>query len=97
VEGGWDVKPEMRREQLAVEVKLLPDPCLWCWEIRDAERGHIVESSWEDAWTAYASREDAETEGQRRLVRRTTKAPAGGRPGTEAGHPDSPVRPAATS
>src|SRR5262252_254110 len=27
-----------RNERLTVEVRLLPDPCLWCWEIRDAQR-----------------------------------------------------------
>ena len=46
------------RQRVTVEVRLLPDPCLWCWEIRDAQGG-LVESSWANHWTAYPSREEA--------------------------------------
>lgn len=54
-------------EQLSVEVRLLPDPCLWCWEIRDAAR-RLVESSWASEWTAYPSPEEAYAAGRRRLL-----------------------------
>lgn len=54
---------------LTVEVRLLPDPCLWCWEIRDAERGDLVESSWAGEWTAYDSADEAYRAGRRRLTR----------------------------
>ena len=45
-------------QRLTVEARLLADPCLWCWEIRDAE-GALVESSWANQWTAYPSRGEA--------------------------------------
>ena len=45
-------------QRVTVEVRLLPDPCLWCWEIRDAQGG-LVESSWANHWTAYPSRKEA--------------------------------------
>jgi hypothetical protein len=60
-------------ERLTVEVRLLPDPCLWAWEIRN--RGGVVDSSWDSEWTAYDSAEEAYWAGRRRLVRL-----AGGRP-----------------
>ena len=45
-------------QRVTVEARLLPDPCLWCWETRDAQGG-LVESSWANYWTAYPSREEA--------------------------------------
>ena len=42
-----------------VEVTLMDDPCLWRWEIKDAVRGAVVQSSWDQEWTAYPSREEA--------------------------------------
>jgi len=54
-------RPDMRggsRRRVFVEARLLADPCLWYWEIRDA-RGRLVESSWASHWTAYPSREEA--------------------------------------
>ncbi len=53
---------------LTVEVRLLPEPCLWCWEIRDPNRGELVESSWAAEWAAYPSPEEAYAEGRRRLL-----------------------------
>lgn len=60
--------PSYPISHLAVRVRLLPDPCLWCWEIRDEIEGELVESSWASAWTAYSSREAAQAAGQRRLI-----------------------------
>jgi hypothetical protein len=57
-----------RTDRLTVEVRLLPDPPLWCWEIREADRDTVVESSWAGDWTAYDSAEEAYTEGRRRLT-----------------------------
>ncbi len=57
-------------ERLTVEVRLLPDPCLWCWEIRDADRNEVLESSWAGEWTAYGSPEEALRAGRRRLTDR---------------------------
>ena len=45
-------------QRVTVEARLLADPCLWCWEIRDAQGG-LVESSWANHWAAYPSREEA--------------------------------------
>jgi hypothetical protein len=56
-------------ERLTVEVRLLPDPCLWYWEIRDTDRGEVVASSWAGEWTAYPSPEEAYRAGRRRLGR----------------------------
>lgn len=49
-------------------VRLLPDPCLWCWEITDPRRGAVVYSSWAHEWSAYGSREEAVRAGQARLA-----------------------------
>ena len=55
-------------QRLTVEARLLADPCLWCWEVRDAARGDLLESSWANHWAAYASREEARTAGYLRLA-----------------------------
>jgi len=55
-------------EQLTVEVRLLPDPCLWAWEIRDPARGGVVDNSWDSEWTAYDSAEEAYSAGRSRLT-----------------------------
>jgi hypothetical protein len=44
-----------RERRLSVEVRLMAEPCLWRWEIRDHERGEIVDSSWTREWMAYDS------------------------------------------
>jgi hypothetical protein len=50
-----------------VDVKYLPEPCLWCWEIRDARSG-ALENSWERDWIAYESRQEAFTAGLERAA-----------------------------
>ncbi len=50
-----------------VDVRLLPEPSLWCWEIREGAEERLVESSWTGSWLAFESREEAEAAGQRRL------------------------------
>ena len=55
------------KTRFKVEVSLMDDPCLWRWEIRDAVRGAVVQSSWDQEWTAYPSREEAYRAGQDRL------------------------------
>ena len=62
-------------ERLTVEVRLLPDPCLWAWEIRDRNRGGVVDSSWDSEWTAYDSAEEAYSAGRHRLHRLTGSRP----------------------
>jgi hypothetical protein len=52
---------------LTVEVRLLPDPCMWAWEIRDGDRGGVVDSSWNSEWTAFDSAEEAYRAGRHRL------------------------------
>jgi hypothetical protein len=56
-------------DRLTVEVRLLPEPCLWAWEIRDPSRDGVVDSSWNAEWTAYDSAEEAYRAGRRRLSR----------------------------
>lgn len=67
------------RQRLTVEARLLADPCLWCWEIRDAE-GALVESSSALHWTAYPSREEALAAASRRasVERERVRLPRGG-------------------
>ena len=62
-------------DPLTVEVRLLPEPCLWAWEIRDRTRGGVVDSSWDSEWTAYDSAEEAYRAGRRRLTRMTADRP----------------------
>jgi hypothetical protein len=54
---------------LVVEVRLLSDPCLWCWEICDEDSGRVVASSWADAWVAFASRAEARAAGAKHLAK----------------------------
>jgi hypothetical protein len=56
-----------RERQLRVDVRLMSEPCLWRWEIRDPERGEIVDSSWTREWMAYDSPEEALRAGCQRL------------------------------
>ena len=53
---------------LAVEVQLMSEPCLWRWEIRDRARGDVVDSSWAGQWMAYESSEEAYRAGYQRLA-----------------------------
>jgi hypothetical protein len=63
-----DVTPSA---QLTVEVRLLPEPCLWAWEIRDRTRGGVVDSSWDSEWIAYDSADEAYSAGRQRLTHLT--------------------------
>ena len=54
-------------DDLAVEVELMSEPCLWRWDIRDRARGAVVESSWTGQWMAYESSEEAYRAGAQRL------------------------------
>ena len=58
-------------ERLTVNVHLLGEPCLWCWEIVDVEDGVLVESSWATEWTGYASSREAWRAGITRLTNLT--------------------------
>jgi len=57
-----------RQQSLSLEVQLMSEPCLWRWEIRDHERGEVIESSWTREWMAYESLEEAERAGRQRLT-----------------------------
>ena len=58
-----------RAAALDLRVRLLGDPCLWCWEIVDRNRsGAVVQSSWASEWTAYETREEALGAGRGRLA-----------------------------
>jgi hypothetical protein len=62
-----------RESQLSVEVRLMTEPCRWRWEIRDGERGEIIDSSWTREWMAYESPEDALRAGRQRLTSLTCR------------------------
>ena len=45
-------------QPLKVRVRLLPEPCLWCWEIVDAVSGDLIECSWDTEWCDYPTGEE---------------------------------------
>jgi hypothetical protein len=49
-----------------VHLRLLPEPGLWCWELRDAH-GRLLENSWSNSWVGFASRAEAAEAAARRL------------------------------
>ncbi|HXH85034.1 MAG TPA: hypothetical protein VNN07_19150 [Candidatus Tectomicrobia bacterium] len=59
--------PQDSRAPLTVAVRLMDDPCLWRWEIRDARRDEIVANSWTTEWMAYESPDEALDAGRARL------------------------------
>ncbi len=62
-----------RERNLSVEVQLMTEPCLWRWEIRDRERGEVIDSSWTREWMAYESPEEALRAGRLRLTSLTRR------------------------
>jgi hypothetical protein len=61
------MKGDVADDRLKLEVTLMDDPSLWRWDIKDPLRDAIVQSSWEQEWTAYPSREEAYRAGRERL------------------------------
>lgn len=51
-----------------VQPRLMVEPCLWCWEVRDPVHGELIESSWADEWTAYDSPDEALLAAARRVA-----------------------------
>ena len=63
---------------MIVGVQLLRDSWLWGWEIRIADDGSLIESSWTSTWTAFATYEEALAARRRRLAElEETKGPRG--------------------
>lgn len=63
---------------LDLRVRLLPEPCLWCWEIVDRHRGGaLIRSSWTGEWTGYETPGEALAAGHARLA--ALRSVAGGR------------------
>jgi hypothetical protein len=60
-------------QHLSVEVRLMNEPCLWRWEIRDRARNEVIDSSWTREWMAYESREEALRAGRQRLTSLTRR------------------------
>jgi hypothetical protein len=56
-----------RRQELTVAVRLMSEPCLWRWEIREPQQGDVVANSWTNEWMAYESPDEAFRAGQARL------------------------------
>jgi hypothetical protein len=50
-----------------VRVRLLPEPCMWTWEICDP-RGEVIDSGWASEWAAYDSAEEAYAAARQRLT-----------------------------
>lgn len=63
---------------LLLRLRLLAEPCLWCWEIRDRVDDRLVESSWADHWIAFDSRAQATAAGTSRLAELATRESAPG-------------------
>jgi hypothetical protein len=61
------------QQHLRVEVRLMNEPCLWRWEIRDRARNEVIDSSWTREWMAYESREEALRAGRQRLTSLTRR------------------------
>ena len=79
-----------RAPRLSVEVKLMDEPCLWRWQIRDRDRDEVVDSSWVREWMAYESPDEAYRAGRQRLTTLTGRGFRGRRrPGRGAGGPAS--------
>ncbi len=49
-----------------VRVRLLPEPCMWIWEIC-GPRGDVIDSGWASEWAAYDSAEEAYAAGEERV------------------------------
>ena len=62
--------------RLSVRVRLLREPCLWCWGIVDDVSGNEIESSWDTEWCGYPTREEAETAGRARMIAIAPGSPA---------------------
>lgn len=77
-----------RLAALNLRLRLLDEPCLWCWEIVDSDRGDApVRSSWAASWTAYETRAEALAAGRAQLadLRRGRAEGAAGRHGRKRG------------
>ena len=54
--------------RLLVQARLMVEPCLWCWEIRDPVHGELIKSSWTAEWAAYDSAEEALLAAEQRIA-----------------------------
>jgi hypothetical protein len=68
VERAGEVSIEDIDHGLVLQLRLLAEPCLWCWKIVDGVDDRLVESSWANHWIAFDSRADAAAAGARRLA-----------------------------
>ena len=57
-----------RGQEFTVAVRLMSEPCLWRWEIREPVQNHVVANSWTSEWMAYESPDEAFRAGQARLT-----------------------------
>jgi hypothetical protein len=54
-------------DRFLVRARLMPEPCVWFWEIVDRVHQEVAESSWTEAWAGYRSRQEALQAGLARL------------------------------
>src|SRR5262249_39248101 len=73
---------------LCLEIRLMTEPCLWCWEIWDVVTGHRVGSSWNDDWMAYDSSREVLLAAMHRLteINAVSQAEPGQRANEGASH-----------
>ena len=57
--------------RLLVRTRLIPGARLWCWEIVDALDDEVIESSWSERLSSFASRHEAMSAGLARLLEKT--------------------------
>ena len=65
---GWTASGGGR---MVLHVRLLAEPSLWCWEIRDEGSAALIEGSWANWWTAYPSMDLARAAAEARLAVRS--------------------------
>lgn len=74
-----DTTDRERAARFRVRARLLPEPCLWCWEIVDHVSGDEIEDSWSSEWCGYRTQQEALVAGRRRLRAIESRASAEGR------------------
>ena len=80
--------PLRQAERLRLEVTLMDEPCLWRWDIWDEAAPTLVQSSWNQEWVAYGSREDAERAGRQQVQSLIARHDRRGISGADAGRPE---------
>jgi hypothetical protein len=73
ITASYEDAQEAALDGAVVRIRLLPEPCMWTWEICDP-RGDVIDSGWASEWAAYDSAEEAYAAGRQRLTRKAASA-----------------------